>query len=347
MQAGVVHGGLTIAEILDQEISDRAALEGVSVDEFGGSALSRAAQLRQGGGCLAVEAPEGMQSSVEQSCGTEAAGATSRRFDVEELQHVTGCDIADCATLMGHDHRRAVQAAVRRGGRHQRIRIEEGLQPIESLATASAGEATDEGAPLNPARTQPGQGWSNEVGADRRRHCSAEDPIVVGDPAGGEHPFLGHRSPLVLGFGRVDAAREPPVLPCFSRLRFEPIEHPAQALRAGVLFVVVIQREWGTHQPRPRLVAVTPGFGPSALDRTGRPPCSSVIPGGCCGLVGDIVRRVDDCGLHEIEPPKSTSNDSGRYSGASRGGVCCTVRRVCSAWWARIRRMTSSLRGVR
>ena len=119
------------------------------------------------------------------------------------------------------------------------------------------------------------------------------------------------------------------------------------------------RRVWPASPSAPTRTAAT-SAGPTVPARAGMLPANASrtseagtrpAPPTGRGLI--LVRRdvgVGPCAsgdTHELARPKRTSSVSGRYPGAATGTERSAARRVCSAWWASTRRITSSLRGVR
>jgi len=102
LQAGVVHGGLAFAQVVDDQVPDWLALQLVAVDEFLGGELARGAEGPQPFGCLPAEDAQFAEHPIEDLVVPCRAGEMLG-LAVHQLQQVADGDVGDHAALGGDD----------------------------------------------------------------------------------------------------------------------------------------------------------------------------------------------------------------------------------------------------
>ena len=103
VQGGVVDSGLAFAQVVHQQVPDRAAFDAVAVDQLPAAELALGLQRPPGRGSLA-EDPRGPQQLVEVRAGGFAA-AQQVPGDQQQFQAVADGDVSDLAALGGQDGR--------------------------------------------------------------------------------------------------------------------------------------------------------------------------------------------------------------------------------------------------
>jgi hypothetical protein len=94
-------------QVLDQQAADRAASQLVAVDQPGGRPLPGGPQLPQRRRSPRPEDAHRVQDPIEQVRRPDR-GPVRVGFGIQQLQDVTGGDVAQHAALGGHDERSAV-----------------------------------------------------------------------------------------------------------------------------------------------------------------------------------------------------------------------------------------------
>jgi hypothetical protein len=143
-QGGVVDGGLALAQVVREQVPDRAALELVAVDQFLHRALPGGLEEHTAG-CRRVRAQ--VTQSVQKPVGQQPPGTASARLahGVEQVKVVPDCDVADHAALAGQDHGDTAerQPCLARGY-PVRICVDEVLQRPVTVRIAAGGHHRDD-----------------------------------------------------------------------------------------------------------------------------------------------------------------------------------------------------------
>src|SRR5664280_292620 len=129
-QAVVVQGRRPLAEVVHEQVADRAAGEPVAVDELAGGGGAVGAQLGQRGRGLLAEHSDPAQHPVEHP-GPVCLPRVDLRLDVEQLQHVAHGDL-------GH---RAAMILAAKGGPMAEITVGDVLELFDVEAQVNAREA--------------------------------------------------------------------------------------------------------------------------------------------------------------------------------------------------------------
>ena len=276
-QAVVVQGRRPLAEVVHEQVADRAAGEPVAVDELAGGGGAVGAQLGQRGRGLLAEHSDPAQHPVEHP-GPVCLPRVDLRLDVEQLQHVAHGDLGHRAALGGEDHGGPVQHVARRGRGDARLGRAVRRQPGEPVRVAGRREQRHErAATATGGGHQPGQRGTQHIGTDQERDGQAEraGPVRGARPARGE-PAVGHGPPA--GAERIGAAGLPALLPGGAGLIGEPVQGQAHPPGAPVLTARRGQGERRRGQPRRqrrrRLVRARPVRcrRPGRKAHPGRPP---------------------------------------------------------------------------
>jgi len=344
LQAGVVQRGLPFTQVLHQKVPDRAAGQVVAVDHLLGSPLTGGAQLAQRRWRVVTEHAHGMQGSIEQVGGADR-GAACLGLQVEELQHIAGGDVSQSSALAGQYQCAAVGGAGRGRRRHVWIGRTQRPQLGEALDVAAPCHDIDQRPLAEGGSDQPAKRRPDQVSADAGQQATEE---AVVHPGGGVSMFVqpADRDVSPPPSVDLDPAGLPPLLPGLPRLVGQPVQHQADPEAEGVRVTAAstTRRERRPRQLADNDVTVLSCRRPVRLDR----PSRWVKPDrlSCAGRrLSDDASLVDAGRGHRV-PPNNTCSVSGRYPGAD-GGVRSTAFWVCCAWWARIRRITSCLRGFR
>ena len=168
LQAGVVHRGLAFPQVVHEQVADGLAGELVTVDQFGGRALARGAQLAQPGRRCRAEDPHLAEQPV--AGGAVASGrAVHVGLGVQQLKEIPDGDAGQHAALGGQDDRGPAQraGAGRLGHGRGGAAVAQCPQPGESFGVAERGHGAGQLGVLASAGDQPGQGGAHDVGADR------------------------------------------------------------------------------------------------------------------------------------------------------------------------------------
>ena len=111
LQAGVVHRGLAFSQVVHEQVTDRPAGELVAVDQLGGRALPRGAQLAQPGRRCRAEDPHLAQQPVELAAPSLLAAPWTSASVSSSSRTIPDGDVGQHAALGGQDDRRPAQRA--------------------------------------------------------------------------------------------------------------------------------------------------------------------------------------------------------------------------------------------
>jgi hypothetical protein len=306
-QAGVIQDWLAFPQVVDQQVPDGAADQLVAVDHLLRCALPRGAQLPQRRRGVGPEHAHCVQHPVEQVGGADR-GAMRVRLDVEQLQHITGGDVGDGAALGGEDQGSTVGRAARGRRGHIGIGRTQRAQLGESLRVAVLSQDVDQRPTAERGGGQPAHRGPDEIGAegDEKR---PEERVVVPPGMVSVLAQPGNRDLPPKPSGGVGAADQPPVLPGWARLGFQPVKQQSEPSLVGARVAAAARGsrgEWGAGQPRPDRYTLLAGGRPVRPSRARERPCRGHRRRrDCRGFVADD-------GAHEASTPNRTSRDSGR-----------------------------------
>ncbi len=315
----------------------------MAADHLGGCALACGAQFPQPGRRGRAEDAHLAEQPVAGS-GVTPGCPVHAGLDVQQFEEITDGDGGEHAALGGQDDRGPAQ----RAGRFRRgcalVSFTERPQLREPPRVAGGGHRAGQPAVVTSAGGQPAQRGTQDIGADRAdQRWRQQDQTAGSRPAGPRQPAAGQLCPG--GPRSLSAAGQPAFLPAAAVLAGEPVQQQRQP--RGV--PPGLPAAWPGHaagQLPQDLPAGQPGGWPARERWPGREP-------GPPGLVArqPYRRRRRRCAErgsgHDGVVPNSTSRLSRRYPGAAAGRARPRAWRTCSLWWARTRRITSSLRGVR
>ena len=269
VHAGVVQRGLTLPQVVHQQVTDRAADQPVAVDQLLGGPLPAGAQLPQRPGRLLAQDAELAQGPVEQRAAGRRVGPRPVVLGGEQLHDVPDGDVGERAALRRDDQGASVERLVPGHARHTRIALTQCPQPSESAGIPRGGEVADQGTLPGRPGEQPVQRGSDEVGGDQHRQRLGQRGLPRRDTVTSlVQPSCRHLSPC--RSYRVGPAAQPAILPGQPRLIRQPVEHQPHAQHAGVLAAGVRRHERCAGQPHQRLGAGCPGGRPRCRARTRR-----------------------------------------------------------------------------
>ena len=131
-QAAVIQCGLTLLQVVHQQVTDRPAGQVVTVDQLPGSALARSCQLPQHLRCRGFEDPHPVEHPVEPRPMRHRLGMRAG-LGVQQLHDVTNGDLLEQAALGADDDGAAVQDVCPGLGRDVRIAVAQLPQPGEPV----------------------------------------------------------------------------------------------------------------------------------------------------------------------------------------------------------------------
>ena len=309
VHAGVVQRGLTLPQVVHQQVADRAADQPVAVDQLLGGPLPAGAQLPKRPGRLHAQDTELAQGPVEQRAAAGRVGPRPGVLGVEQLHHIPDGDVGERAALGRDDQGAAVERLVPGHVRHTLIVLTQCPKPGEPAGIPGGGEVADQGALPGGAGEQPVQRGSDEVGGDQHRQRLGQRGLPGRQTVTSlVQPSCRHLPPR--HSRRVGPAAHPAVLPGQPRLISQPAERQPHAQHAGALAARVRRHERCAGQPHRRLGVGCPGGRPRHRARTRhelprRRRCRQrrCQHAGLAFLDGDA---------HDVEVPNRTCRVSGR-----------------------------------
>ena len=230
VEAAVVDAGLTLAQVVDDQVADGLAGEVVAGDHLlGGERPGElGADHPDGGRGAGREGPGGVQELVEERAvpvvGVGLAGERGQGA-VEQLDAVAGGDVGEQAAFGRHDQADPLDGRVERGvpGAGGFPQCLQGGDAGGVADTAHLGGDAGGGG----GGQQPGQPGADDVAADQLGQPGAEPAaqlpcpgaVVAGGLQAGEHLVAPVRGPVRLG-----AAGVPSLLPRRPGVQLEPVE---------------------------------------------------------------------------------------------------------------------------
>ena len=282
-EAGVCERGPPLAQVVHEEVADRAAGQVVPVDELLGRPLTEMGSAehphcRRG---LGREDADGVEHLIEVRALAASATLIVMVGQLQQLNAVADRDVADPAALGGQDDRDPVQRAP--GGDPAYYALAAGgLQGGEPLRVTDPCHLVRD-APDRPGGQQPGNARADDIAAGQHQQPRRDDRVdvrpVSGGPARPLQPLHGNVLPARVGPpAGIHAAGDPALLPRPPRLCLQPVQEPEQGEPSRVLGHRPVNRERRCEQARqyrpPFLTCGVPGV---RCGTRGEPR-----PQGCC-----------------------------------------------------------------
>ena len=104
LQRGEVHRGLPLAEVVDQHVPHRGALDAVAVDQLLAAGLPASGEHLDRRRSVLAQAAAGVQELVEQRAPSMPILLTGPGGNAEQFHAVPDLHVTDHAALGSHDH---------------------------------------------------------------------------------------------------------------------------------------------------------------------------------------------------------------------------------------------------
>jgi hypothetical protein len=219
---------LPFAQVVNEQVAHRSAVQLVAVDEFVDAALAGAQLERANGGRrVGREDPGVVQQLVEVGLAAAAFGLHGA-LGVEQFDAVADRDVGDEPAFAGHNRSRAVEREPRhqrRGPGVGRATCAQSREPVGVAGTFHRGLE-----PRGLAGHHPSHAGPNHVTAEQGEQPGGQVGLVcvVADAAQPGDRGL----PPVLAVALLDSGRQPPLLPAPAALRAQPTQSAGQSAAA-------------------------------------------------------------------------------------------------------------------
>ena len=351
LQRGKVHRWLAFTQVVDQNVTNRAARDPVTVDQLLAGRLPAAGEhLDRGGGILAQDTMAAQQLVEQRAVGMHLGRGTHPGGDLQKFNAVTDLHRGGRPALGGEDDRDPGQGLLPALQSDPALRAQPSEQG-ERRAVAGAGHLGGQATPRRGEAQQPAQAGPDHVSADQHQQPRAQVRQLCPGGRSRSRPARRRVSDQIPPVGLVlGAAGLPPLLPAITGVSMQPGQHRQHPQPAGLLADRVIQRERRGQDPGQHRGPARLRHRPRRRDRAGRErgqqlrPCRLQprrrrrSPGGRCR---DHLLAADG---HEVLSPNRICRLSGRYPGAGSAAGPRSRRR---AWKASTPVITSSVTGFR